>query len=134
MLRVVACILALAMTGGTVPSAEAPAAVKPPWQRYLQGDDAKQAAELDGRIVAAQQAGKWEEAVRAAEELLELRQKKQGNDHWQAVHAHWLVAALRAAQRQTKEVQQEYITLPGLERESQTVSMVQLAPTPPRRA
>jgi hypothetical protein len=51
---------------------------RPPWQRLLQGADAKKAGELQGEVTAAQQAGKWEEAVQAAQELLDLRQKMLG--------------------------------------------------------
>jgi tetratricopeptide (TPR) repeat protein len=91
--------------------------LRPPWQRLLQGADAQKAAELDGRVMAARQAGMWEEALRAAGELLALRQKVQGKDHWEAVNAHWQVDAFRAAQRQGKEVQQEYAGLPPLDRE-----------------
>jgi hypothetical protein len=85
---------------------------RPPWQRLLQGDDANKAAELEERVVQLWQAGKWAEALRAAEELLELRRKVQGKDHWEAVDAHWQVEALRAVQRQSKELQVEYAALP----------------------
>jgi tetratricopeptide (TPR) repeat protein len=95
-----------------------PAAPRPPWQRLLQGDDAKKAAELGGRLVAAWEGGTWEEALRAAEQLLALRQKVQGTDHWEAVNARWQVEALRAAQRQSEEVRKEYAGLPDLQRQA----------------
>jgi tetratricopeptide (TPR) repeat protein len=100
---------------------EDPAPTKPPWQRLLQSADAKKAAELDGRAATAWQAGKWEEAVRAAEEVRELRVKVQGKDHWEAVTWHWIVAGLRAAQRQNKEVQQEYAGLQAQDGEAQAL-------------
>jgi Tfp pilus assembly protein PilF len=84
----------------------------------LQGDDAKKATELDGRAAAAWQAGQWEEALRAAEELRDLREKVQGKDHWQAVNARRQVEALRAAQQQSEEVQKEYAGVLALGRES----------------
>jgi tetratricopeptide (TPR) repeat protein len=111
----------LVLAGGTMPAetpAEKIAASRPPWQRLLQGADAKQAAELQGRVTQQQQAGRWAEALRAADELLELRQRAQGKDHWEAVDAHWQGQALRAAQRQGKELQKEYAELPGLQRQA----------------
>ncbi len=62
-------------------------AVKPPWQRYLQGEDAKKAAEQEKQLTQLQEAGKFEEALKVAEALAALRQKMQGGDHWQAVDA-----------------------------------------------
>jgi CHAT domain-containing protein/tetratricopeptide (TPR) repeat protein len=109
---VVVCCLVRPAGAGAGDAVEKPAAPRLPWQRLLQGADARKAAEMDGRVVAAWQAGKWEEAVRAAEELLQLRQQVQGKDHWQALTAHWHVQTLRAVQRQSKEVQQEYAGLP----------------------
>jgi tetratricopeptide (TPR) repeat protein len=81
----------------------------------LQGADAKKAAELQAQVEQLQQAGKWAEALRAAEEVLRLREKVQGKDHWEAVNALWQVQALQAAQRQGKELQQEYKGLQGLQ-------------------
>jgi tetratricopeptide (TPR) repeat protein len=96
-------------------------ASRPPWQRLLQGADAEQAARLEDQLTAAQQTGKWAEAMRAAEELLELRQKAQGKDHWQAVDARWQLEALRAAKRQSKELQQEYAGLPALDAQAEAL-------------
>jgi Tfp pilus assembly protein PilF len=94
---------------------------RPPWQRLLQGADEKKATELEGWVEGAQQAGKWEEALRAEKELLELRQKVQGKDHWQAVDARCQVQALMAAQRQSQEVQKEYAGLPDLQRQAEAL-------------
>jgi tetratricopeptide (TPR) repeat protein len=121
---VVGLLGTLVLAGGTPaaePTSGEPGASRPPWQRLLQGADARKAADLQGRIDQLQQAGKWEEALPAAKELLELRQKVQGKDHWEAVEAHWMVQALRAAQRQTGEVQKEYTTLPALDHEAQAL-------------
>jgi tetratricopeptide (TPR) repeat protein len=94
---------------------------RPPWQRLLQGADAKKAAELSTRVESAWQAGKWEEALRAAEELVQLRQQVQGKEHWEAVNARWQVKGLHAAQRQTKEAQTEYASLPELDQQGQAL-------------
>jgi Tfp pilus assembly protein PilF len=114
-LGVVGWVLALGLAREAALAAEPAAEGKPPWQRLLQGADQNRAAELRGQVGAAWQAGKWAEAVQAAEQLLELRQKVQGKDHWQAVNARWLVQAMRAAQRQSKEAQKEYAGLRTLE-------------------
>jgi tetratricopeptide (TPR) repeat protein len=104
-------------------AAEQPPGAKPPWQRLLQGAEAKTAKELAARVAAERQAGKWEEALRAAEELAELRRKVQGKDHWEAVNARWQVQALRAVQRQDSKVQKQYVGLAGLQ--SQADALVQ---------
>jgi tetratricopeptide (TPR) repeat protein len=100
---------------------EGPPSSRPPWQRLLQGDDAKKAAELLDRVQQSQQAGKWDEALRAARELLELRQRVQGKDHWETADVCWRVDALQAAQRQDKEVQLQYAGLPALDREGEVL-------------
>ncbi|MBA4067682.1 MAG: hypothetical protein C0501_29055, partial [Isosphaera sp.] len=60
---------------------------KPPWQRLLAGEDAKKAVELEKRIVAAEAADDYPEAVKRAGELLELQVRAQGADHWQVADA-----------------------------------------------
>jgi tetratricopeptide (TPR) repeat protein len=116
----------LAVLGGSM-AAEAPpggaSGSRPPWQRMLQGEDARRAAELDSRTSAAWQAAKWEEALRLAEEVLALRQKVQGTDHWEAVSCRWMAEAFRAAQRQGKEVQKEYAGLPALDQKAEELAM-----------
>jgi tetratricopeptide (TPR) repeat protein len=81
---------------------------KPPWQRYLQGDDARKAAEQEKQLVEWLQAGNLAEAMKVAEGLAELRRKVQGADHWQAVNSRWLVAALRCIARQGEQTRKEY--------------------------
>jgi hypothetical protein len=74
---------------------EKKADTKPPYLRLLQGDDARKAAELEKRIAELEAAGRYNEAIRAAEELLAFRQEAQGKDHWQALDASWIVETLR---------------------------------------
>jgi hypothetical protein len=54
---------------------------KPPWQRYLQGKDEKQAAELGQHLLHLYRASKFVEAMKVAESLAALRQKAQGDRH-----------------------------------------------------
>jgi tetratricopeptide (TPR) repeat protein len=81
---------------------------KPPWQRLLQGADARKAEELQNRLAALRMAGKFDEALPIAEELARLRQERQGQEHWQAVDARFTVAALRLALRSSKKEQDGY--------------------------
>src|SRR5437899_1997231 len=67
--------------------AKVPPADKPPWQRLLQGEDAKKATEQAKQLEQLQADGKFEDALKVAEALAELREKVQGKDHWQAASA-----------------------------------------------
>jgi tetratricopeptide (TPR) repeat protein len=68
---------------------------KPPWQRLLTGDDARKADDLNKRIEALTNGDQYAEAITTAEELLALRTKVQGAEHWQTVHLKWQLAALQ---------------------------------------
>jgi tetratricopeptide (TPR) repeat protein len=70
-------------------------APKPPWQQLLTGEDAKKAAGLEKRIEELEAADKYAEAIRLGEELLALRTKVQGAEHWETVNQKWQLAALR---------------------------------------
>jgi tetratricopeptide (TPR) repeat protein len=74
---------------------QAKATSKPQWQRLLAGDDARKAAELDKRIAEREKEGRYDEAIAAAEELLGLRARVQGPDHWETANAKWALAVLR---------------------------------------
>jgi len=65
-------------------------APKPQWQRLLRGDDARKAADLGKRIAELEAADKYTEAIRLREELLALRTRVQGADHWQTVEGKWI--------------------------------------------
>jgi tetratricopeptide (TPR) repeat protein len=88
---------------------EDPSPSKPPWQRLLEGDDARKAEELEERREELLAAGKFDEALASAEELARLRQEQQGREHWQAVDARFAVAGIRRAVRSTAEDRQEYV-------------------------
>ncbi len=89
MARHVVYLMSLAIVF-TVPAAadepKTPEEEKPQWQRMLHGDDARKAADLQERIIAAEQADRYGEAIRLHEELLALRTKVQGADHWETVN------------------------------------------------
>jgi CHAT domain-containing protein/Tfp pilus assembly protein PilF len=69
---------------------------KPPWQRLLQGNDAKQAATLQARIEELEKAGDYPAAITVAKQLLALREGVQGADHWE----------VGDARRQVEDLQQ----------------------------
>ena len=69
---------------------------QPHWQRLLQGDVAKKAADLQGQIDAAEAAGRYGDAVPLLKQLVGLRATQQGPDHWQTVNVLWaLESALK---------------------------------------
>ena len=84
-----------------------PPAGKPPWQRLLQKEDARKAAEQEKQLERLQAAGKFEDALKVAEALAQLRGRMQGADHWQAVDARWQVEAVRRVLRQGREAQDD---------------------------
>jgi hypothetical protein len=88
-------------------------AEKPPYQRQLQGDDAKQAAALEKRVEELWAAGKFAEAVAPAEEALSLR-RVQGGDHWEAADAARKVQTLRQGVALPAPRQADLAKAPGM--------------------
>ena len=62
-------------------------AKKPMYERLLKGEDAKKVEELEKKITAAEAADNWEEAIQLWEEVLALRTRLQGADHWEVTDA-----------------------------------------------
>lgn len=69
---------------------------KPMYERLLKGADARRAQELEGKIAKLQAANQPAEAIKLAEELLDLRTRRQGVDHWQVRDARNLLSRLRS--------------------------------------
>jgi CHAT domain-containing protein/Flp pilus assembly protein TadD len=67
---------------------------KPPYQRLLQGNDARRADDLEQKIAALRQSARSAEARTLARDLLALRQRVQGAEHWQTADARRLLATL----------------------------------------
>jgi hypothetical protein len=89
-------LLGLAVVGGTASEEPRPAEEsKPPWQRMLRGDDARQADKLLAQIASLSDAEKFTDAVKIAQEVLALRERVQGKDHWQTTDARRQLEVLR---------------------------------------
>src|SRR5436305_11393078 len=58
-------------------------AKKPQYERMLKGEDAKKAVELQAKIIKAEEAEARKQALTFADELLFLRSRAQGEDHWE---------------------------------------------------
>jgi CHAT domain-containing protein len=92
MRRATLTLLAVVLTGAGLAAAQ-----EPPYKGALQGDAAKRAAALERRIEELWAAGKFAEAVAPAEEVRDLRQRVQGEKHWEAADAARQVEILRKA-------------------------------------
>jgi tetratricopeptide (TPR) repeat protein len=67
----------------------------PPYKRLLTGSDAKKAANLERRADKAKNAQNYNKVIGLREELLALRAKTQGIDHWETIDAKWELDAAR---------------------------------------
>jgi tetratricopeptide (TPR) repeat protein len=124
--RAVAALLSglLLVPAAAALRADAPkqeAAGKPPWQRLLQGEDVRQAKELEERLGKALEAGQWKDALQAAEALARLRERAQGKDHWEAVSARWEAEAVRRVLRQGPEGRADFARLTALDRQGEAL-------------
>jgi hypothetical protein len=63
------------------------ASSKSPWKRYLPGEDAHKAAELEKKLAQLMEGGQISEALKLARMMVDLRSNRQGANHWQAVNA-----------------------------------------------
>jgi tetratricopeptide (TPR) repeat protein len=108
-------VLALACA---ILAAAGPQASKPQWQRYLTGEDTGKAAELAREQARLQAAGKFDEALKVAQSLADLRTKAQGADHWQTVDARHQVTAIRQVLKQDAAGRKEYADVALLQSQS----------------
>jgi CHAT domain-containing protein/Tfp pilus assembly protein PilF len=113
--------LLLSGTQADEPPAKAEGAGKPPWQRLLQGDDAKKAQRLQQQITQYSEAAEFDAALKAAEELLALRQKIQGTDHWQAVITDWQRKEFQIILKREAADQKTMAKISALAREADTL-------------
>ena len=89
--------LASAALGQTVATSPAPPSGETPTQAAIKlvGQDEKRSAQLDEKISTATKADRWDEAIAAARDLLDLRTRVQGPQHFATVNARWTVKTLQ---------------------------------------
>ncbi len=109
--------LLLAAPAGLPAAAEGgPAPEKPPWERLLRGEDARQAEQHKKTLDAHWEAAEFEKALPVAEALASLRQNAQGPDHWQTVSARWKVKEIQAILKTGPADRKELARAPALYR------------------
>jgi tetratricopeptide (TPR) repeat protein len=104
---------------GLVQAADGKLKEAPPWQLLLQGADAREAQQLQAAIDRCFAAGQFEDALKRAEQLLALRARVQGADHWQAVEARWSAEAIRLVLTRDDGTRREMAGVPALNRQAQ---------------
>jgi tetratricopeptide (TPR) repeat protein len=81
----------------------------PPPARSLEGLEAAAAEGMQSKLQSLQEAGRFEEALKVAEKLLDFRERRQGKEHWETVEARWDVEALRRVLRCEKKDRESYV-------------------------
>src|SRR5262249_27096779 len=115
-LRVLGMSLILAISAATVqarasePEDAARTTPGPPWQRVLIGDDAKRVEALENTIGELEQKGQFAEALAPAREVLAIRQRVQGEDHWETVNARITEQTCTRVANLGRDVQSELAT------------------------
>jgi CHAT domain-containing protein/Flp pilus assembly protein TadD len=94
-----------------------PTEALPPWQRMLSGQDSVHVAGLEEQISELREQGRYTEAIPLAEEMLEIRRRLQGADHWQVTDAVKLVETLKYIAALPPDAQAELVEADRLELE-----------------
>lgn len=90
----------------------------PPYKRVLSAAQAKRVADLQREIASLTDAGKFLEAQKPAEEVLQIRTTAQGKDHWETVNARFALKAVRLVSQQPAVDQTAYARLRKLKEEA----------------
>jgi tetratricopeptide (TPR) repeat protein/formylglycine-generating enzyme required for sulfatase activity len=89
--------------------------------RNLTGSFAQLARQAEQRIGVAIREDRWDEAVTAAEELLALRERLQGEKHFEVVSASWRVRTYRLTAAMPKELRAELVSADDLNRRAESL-------------
>lgn len=81
---------------------------RPPYERLLSGDEAKEARRLQQIAGDASRKDDYDAVVRHLESLLKLRVRVQGADHWESVTDRWNMTRLRLVAALTREKRAEF--------------------------
>ena len=104
----------------------------PAYQRQLQGNDAAKGEELKAQIKIAESNDRYDDVIRLTEELLTLRTKVQGDDHWEVVTERWAVKTQRTISALTPEQRAEWRRiLQGVDEAHQFEAKAQFAKSQP---
>jgi tetratricopeptide (TPR) repeat protein len=87
----------------------------------LTGDDEKRAKELDGKIDKALKEDRSDEAIAKAEELLSLRARVQGPNHFETLDAAWRLKTLRRVGLMSHEDRVAYQTARTVNKQAETL-------------
>jgi tetratricopeptide (TPR) repeat protein len=79
--------MSIASAWGQVPRGAATPGATPPWRRVLKGDDARRVGALKATLAGLEKADRFAEAVAPAGEILAIRRRAQGDDHWETIDA-----------------------------------------------
>jgi hypothetical protein len=82
---------------------------KPPWLRQLTGADAKRVQELEKKVEELRQAGQFAAAQVPARDILAIRTRVQGKDHWETVSMHWTQRTLEQIAALAPKAQAELV-------------------------
>jgi len=99
-----------------VKSREAGKETRPPWQRVLQGEDAKRVEAMEKAVGELEKKGRFAEAVGPAREALAIRTRAQGEDHWETCNA-----------RSTEQTEIRMAALPATDQSRMASALLQKA-------
>jgi len=88
--------------------------------RKLTGDDARRAEELDNAIDAALKVDRWDKASARAAELLALRTRAQGPEHFATVNAAWRLKTMRRVAPMPREDRVAYQSVNTMDEQAET--------------
>lgn len=80
-----------------------PSVATPPYERMLKGQDAMKAADMEARIKELEESDEYAHAAELQSELIALRTRIQGTDHWEAVNALWIGRTLSKVAKMTPD-------------------------------
>ncbi len=104
--------VALGLLHGAKPPdevAQDPPRAGAPYQRLLKGDDAQEVATLEAKVISLQHEGKFAAAVTPAEQIVAIRLRVQGQDHWETTDARQTLDLCRHLAALSRDDQDDYL-------------------------
>jgi len=95
-MMLVARAVAFALTAAAAAQPDhGPTQDSPPWKRQLSSEAASRVSKLEQQIAQLEKEGKFAQAIEPAREVVDIRTRLQGADHWQAADARRTLDDLR---------------------------------------